>query len=55
MSTQNTCGSREFVDVVVACTFTIDTCFDAITLILDLRKSKINFGGDASDIETADI
>jgi hypothetical protein len=55
ISTDDTGGSGEFPDVIVADAFTLDTGLDAITLILDLRESEIDFGGDACNIETTDI
>ena len=55
MSTDDTRGSGEFPDVVVADAFTVDTGLDAITLTLDVRESEIDFSGDACNIETPDI
>ena len=55
MSTLDTRGSGEFPDVVVASTFAVETGFDAITFILDFGKRKIDFGGNARNIETSDI
>jgi len=55
MSTHNALGGREFVDVVVACTFTIDTCLDTVTLRLDLREGEIDFSSNASDIRASKI
>jgi hypothetical protein len=55
MSTDDTRGSGEFPDVVVADAFTVDTGLDAITLTLNLKESEIDFSGDAGNIETPDI
>ena len=55
ISILDTLHSGEFPDVIVAGFFAVKTGFDAITFILDLRKCKIDFGGNTRNIETSDI
>lgn len=55
MSNLDTFGSGEFPNIIVAGFFAVDTGLDTITFILDFRKRKINFGGNACNIESSDI
>jgi hypothetical protein len=55
MADFNTFCVGKFPDVVVACVFTIDAGLDTRAEVCYLREDEVDFCGDASDIETADI
>lgn len=55
MSTRDTRGGGEFPDVVAAEIFLGETGLDAITFILDFGKRKVEFRGNACDIESSYI
>ena len=55
MSAIDASGTGEFVNIVVASAWSVETSLDAIAFTGDLGECKVNFGDNTSYIETADI